>query len=79
MSTLTVQIPDLLLQQLTELAAKENVGVDQVVASALAAQVSDAPMRASLAARAGRVNWGKVDEILARVPDVSPAPGDELP
>jgi hypothetical protein len=77
MSTLTAKIPDLLFQQVNELAARENVCVDQVVASALAAQVSAAPMRASVAARASRVNWGKVDEILGRVPDVPPPQGDE--
>ena len=79
MSILTAKIPDLLLQQVNELAARENVGVDQVVASALAAQVSAAPMRASVATRAARVNWNKVDEILTRVPAVPPIPGDELP
>ena len=44
----------------------------------LAAQVSAWRTRESIASRAGRVNWQKVDEILGRVPDVPPVPGDEL-
>lgn len=35
--------------------------------------------RERLTARAGRVKWRTVDAILARVPDVPPMPGDELP
>jgi hypothetical protein len=79
MSTIEAKVPDLLLQQVNELAAKEKVSVDQIVSIALAAQVSAAGLRESFESRARRVNWAKVDEILARVPDVPPMPGDELP
>ena len=40
MSTLEVNIPDLLFKQVNEVAAKEKVSVDQIVSIALAAQVS---------------------------------------
>ncbi len=79
MKTLEAQVPELLLQEVQELAAKQNASVDQIVSVALAAQVSAWRTRESIAARARRVNWQKVDEILARVPDVPPMPGDELP
>jgi ActR/RegA family two-component response regulator len=59
------------------LAQRQQVTVDQVVAAALSAQVSAAAARPSIAARAQRVNWQKVDQILARVPAKPPAPGDE--
>jgi hypothetical protein len=78
MSTLEAHIPDRLLKQVNELAEKENVSVDEIVSIALAAQVSAWHTRESIASRAKRVNWEKVDEILARVPDVPPLPGDEL-
>jgi RNA-binding protein YlmH len=78
MSTLQAKIPDLLLKQVNELAAKENVAVDQIVSAALTAQVSASKARESISSRAARVNWKKVDEILDRVPDRPPAPGDEL-
>ncbi len=78
MSALEVKIPDLLLKQITEAAVKENVTVDQLVSAALAAHVSASPARESIASRAKRVDWQKVDDILARVPARTPEPGDEL-
>jgi hypothetical protein len=79
MSTLEAKVPDLLLQKVRELTKKQNVSLDQVVSSALAAQVSAHSTRESAGSRARRVHWAKVDEILKRVPDVPPLPGDELP
>jgi homospermidine synthase len=78
MTTLEAQIPELLLQEVRELASQQNASVDQIVSVALAAQVSAWRTRESVASRAGRVNWEKVDDILARVPDVPPQDGDEL-
>lgn len=75
--TLQVNIPDALLRQTAELAERQQVTVDQVIAAALSAQVSAAATRPSLAERSKRVNWQKVDEILARVPANPPLPGDE--
>lgn len=75
--TLQVNIPDSLLRQTAELAERQQVTVDQVVAAALSAQVSAAATRPGIAERAQRVNWQKVDEILACVPAHPPVPGDE--
>lgn len=77
MSTLEVKIPDLLLKQVNEVAAKEKVSVDQIVSIALAAQVSASQARESVASRAQRVDWKKVDDVLARVPANPSLPGDE--
>jgi hypothetical protein len=79
MSTLEVKIPDLLLKQINEVAAKEKVSVDQIVSIALAAQVSASQARESISSRAKRVDWQKVDDILARVPANPPLQGDEVP
>ncbi len=76
--TLQVDIPDSLARQVADLAAKQHVTVNQVVAAALTAQVSAAETRPSIAERAQRVDWQKVDEILARVPARPPLPGDEI-
>jgi hypothetical protein len=78
MSTLEVKIPDLLLKQVNEVAAKEKVSVDQIVSIALAAQVSASQARESISSRAKRVDWQKVDDILARIPAKPPIPGDEV-
>jgi hypothetical protein len=79
MSTLEVTIPDLLLKQVNEVAAKEKVSVDQIVSIALAAQVSASQARESISSRAKRVDWQKLDDILARVPANPPLPDDEVP
>lgn len=78
MKTLHAQVPDILVDEVEELAAKQNASVDQIVSLALAALVSAWRTRESIASRANRVDWNKVDEILGRVPDVPPQPGDEL-
>ncbi len=78
MSTLEVKIPDLLLKQVNEIAAKERVSVDRIVSIALAAQVSASQARESISSRAKRVDWQKVDKLLARVPAKPPVPGDEV-
>ena len=78
MRTLQAQVPDILVKEVEELAAKQNARVDQIVSLALAAQVSALRTRKSIASRANRVDWQKVDEILARVPDGPPQSGDEL-
>lgn len=78
MKTLQAQVPELLLREVQELAVQQNATVDQIVSVALAAQVSAWRTRESIASRARRVDWAKVDQILAGVPDVPPEPGDEL-
>ena len=77
--TLQVDIPDSLVQQAQELAERRRVSVDELVATALSAQIAAAPAGLDIAERAKRVNWQRVDEILARVPANPPMPGDELP
>lgn len=75
--TLHVNIPDSLVRQANELAERQHVSVDQVVAAALSAQISSAAARPSIAERAERVNWPRVDEILKRIPAHPPVAGDE--
>jgi hypothetical protein len=79
MKTLQAQVPDILLQELNELAKSQGASVDHLVSLALAAQVSAWRTRESIASRASRVDWNRVDEIMARVPNVPADPGDELP
>ena len=78
MKMLQAQVPDILIEEVNELAAQQNATVDQIVSLALAAQVSAWRTRESIASRANRVDWQKVDDILARVPDAPPQPGDEV-
>jgi hypothetical protein len=78
MKNLEAQVPEILLNEVIELAAQQHTSVDQIVSLALTAQVSAWRTRESIASRARRVDWQKVEEVLARVPDVPPQPGDVL-
>ena len=77
--TVQLDIPETLVKQARELAEQQRVSVDQIVAVALTAQISAAAKRPSIAERAEQVDWQAVKDIMSRVPDVPPLPGDELP
>lgn len=79
MTTLQAEIPDSLMKQIRELAQQEKTTVDQLVAIALAAQVSAWKATESIGSRARRADYAAFDRIMAKVPDVPPTPGDELP
>ena len=79
MTTLKADIPDSLMKQVKELAQQEQTTVDQLVAIALAAQVSVWRATESIASRAQRADYEAFDRVMAKVPDVPPMPGDELP
>ena len=75
--TLHVNLPDSLAVQARALAGREHITVDALIASALNVQLDHTPHRPTIAERAARVDWQKMDAILARVPAVPPAAGDE--
>jgi hypothetical protein len=79
MTTLSAQIPDSLMKQMIELAEQEKTSVDQLVAIALAAQVSAWRTTESIESRAKRADFAAFDRVMAKVPKVPPMPGDELP
>jgi len=79
MTTLKAQIPDALMKQMLDLAKQEQTTVDQLVAIALAAQVSAWRTTESIASRAQRADYDAFDRIMAKVQKVPPMPGDELP
>ena len=77
MRTLQAQVPDMLVKEVEELAAKQNASVDQIVSLALAAQVSAWRTREGIESRANRVDWQRVDEIPSRVPNGPPQSRDD--
>ncbi len=72
--TLHVNLPDSLVAQVYERAAREQISVDALIASALTNKLEHRP---TIAERAARADFAKFDAILARVPAVPPVPGDE--
>lgn len=78
MRDLNVTIPDALYQQVAELAAGENISLDQWVAIALSAQVAAWMTQNYLVERAKRGNWEQFKQVLMKVPDVEPEEFDKL-
>jgi hypothetical protein len=78
MTTLTAQVPDSLYRQVLNLASREAMSLDQLVAIALSAQLSAWEAKQYLDERAARGDWAKFEAILQRVPDREPEPADRL-
>jgi hypothetical protein len=79
MTTIEARVPDYLAKLATEVAERENISVDQVIALALSAQVEAWRIRDDVETRARRANPADLRALLDKAPDVPPMPGDELP
>jgi predicted transcriptional regulator len=78
MSSLSLRLPDSLHAKIRELAASDDVSINQFIATAVAEKAAAMLTLAYLEERAKRGNRAAFDRILARVPDVAPMPGDEI-
>lgn len=79
MSAMSIRLPTSLHQHVHELAEREGISINQLVATALAEKMS-APMTAEvLETRARRGDRTKFLAALAKVPHVPPEPGDRVP
>jgi hypothetical protein len=72
MSAHSLRLPESLHRKLSEVAAREEVSINQEKMSALMTEEY-------LNARAQRASRRKFSAVLSRVPAVPPLPGDELP
>jgi predicted transcriptional regulator len=79
MSTLSLRLPESLHKRLAVLAEREGISINQLIASAVAEKMAALDTEQYLAARAARGSRSKLLAMLAKVPDVVPEPGDELP
>lgn len=79
MTTINAKVPDYLAKLAAEVAEREKVSVDHIVALALSAQVEAWRIHDDMETRARRANPRHLETLLERVPDVPPLPGDELP
>lgn len=78
MSTIRLDLPESLHQQLRELAEVERVSIHQWVSSALAEKMSAVMTEGYLEERARRGSRGKHERVLAKVKDAEPEPQDRL-
>ena len=76
MSTVTIQMPESLAQQLRECAAQEGVSLDQLLASAAAEKLSALMTLEHLRQRARQAKREDFIAFLEASPDVPPLDGD---
>ena len=79
MSTLSLRLPSSLHDKIRELSERDEVSINQFIATAVAEKAAALLTAEYLEARGRRGRRTQFDRILARVPDVPPMPGDELP
>lgn len=79
MSILSLRLPESIHQKLGEVAEKEGVSINQLINSAVAEKLSALLTEKYLSERASRGDRGAFESVLAKIPNVPPAPGDELP
>jgi hypothetical protein len=79
MSTLSLRLPESLHRKIRMLAERDDVSINQFISMAVAEKAAALLTVDYLAERGRRGGGALFDRVLARVPDVSPMPGDELP
>ena len=79
MKTIEAHIPEPVLKQAQELAARENIPLDQLISLALTQAVGVWSNESYVALRAKRCSREKFLDALNEVPDVEPADNDRLP
>jgi len=79
MSTMSLRLPESLHERARELAKREGISINQLIATALAEKISALDTVEYLEERAARGSREAFLEILSRVLPGPPLPGDELP
>ena len=77
MTALTVRLPNSVHQKIKELAARDDISVNQFIASAAAEKMASVLTVDYLRAEAAKGNRHEFDRYLSKVPDAPAAPGDE--
>ncbi|MBI4024683.1 MAG: toxin-antitoxin system HicB family antitoxin [Verrucomicrobia bacterium] len=79
MKTIEAQIPEPVLKQAQELAARENVPLEQIISLAVAQAIGVWSNESYIAMRAKRGSHEKFLDALKEVPDIEPPDYDRLP
>ena len=79
MKIIEAQVPDAVLQQARELAARERIPLEQLISLAVTQTVGVWSNESCLAARAKRGSREKFLQALDQVPNVNPPEWDRLP
>lgn len=76
MSTISLRLPDSLHKRVRDLAKREGISINQLIATALAEKMSALMTREYLEERAARGSRKKFERALAKVADVEPEERD---
>jgi predicted transcriptional regulator len=79
MSTLSLRLSDSMHARLKEWAKKDDISINQLVATAVAEKLAALTTVEYLEVRAKRASKEKFDEVLARVPDGDVEAKDQWP
>lgn len=79
MSTMSLRLPESLHERAREVAKREGVSINQLIATALAEKLSALDTVEYLQARAARGSREAFEEVLSKVPAGQPVEGDQLP
>jgi len=79
MSAISLRLPESLHKKAREIAAEENVSINQLIAVALAEKISALSTADYLAARGARGDRAAFEKALSHVADRAPAEHDALP
>ena len=77
MTALTVRLPNSVHQKIKELAARDDISVNQFIASAAAEKMASVLTVDYLRAEAAKGNRREFDRYLSKVPDEPATAGDE--
>ncbi len=77
MSTLSLRLPDSLHLKVKELAERDDISINQFIATAVAEKMAALLTLDYLTDRAERGKRAAFDRVLAKVPARTPLPGDE--
>ncbi len=80
MSSISLRLPESLHRQVRELAEREDISINQFIATALAEKMAALMTSEYLSGRAARGSRRKFDRVLSKVRDRgrAPLPGDEI-
>lgn len=78
MSSISLRLPESLHKRARELAERENISINQLIATALAEKMSALLTSEYLAERAARGSRTKFQRVLKKVRDAKPVDGDAL-
>ncbi|WP_133510807.1 toxin-antitoxin system HicB family antitoxin [Candidatus Thiosymbion oneisti] len=76
MGALSLRLPESIHRHIREIAKQEGVSINQLISSAVSEKISALLTEEYIQARAKRADIGKVEQILANVPDRDPATED---